>query len=122
MHYYGPYSDELNDDLVEMGIQKYIDIQPDLSGFGYHIRSGSEAVDSLDSVTKRYAENIDNCINKFGQFESRQLELLGTIHFVKHIAGFTNVDDIIEMVSVLKPVFEKSNIKEYYEELMTIMG
>src|SRR4030042_2622370 len=46
MHYYGPYSDELNDDLIAMQLSKNVEIGADPSGYGYHIIPGTEAVRS----------------------------------------------------------------------------
>ena len=37
MHYYGPYSDELDGILSLTKSLRYIDINPDPNGFGYHV-------------------------------------------------------------------------------------
>ena len=37
MHYYGPYSDELDGNLSLTESIGYIDINPDPNGFGYHV-------------------------------------------------------------------------------------
>ena len=44
MHYYGPYSDELDGVLSLTSSLGYIDINPDPNGFGYHVTpvEGSE--------------------------------------------------------------------------------
>jgi len=119
MHYFGPYSEELNDDLIDMRSHGYIAIERDPSGYGYHITLGNEAVDSMANMKEEHVEKLDNCLEKLGGLEPRTLELLGAIHFVKNVAlrPLEEKSEVIEMVARLKPAFEESAIEEYYEVL-----
>lgn len=126
MHYYGPYSEELNDDLIEMKLHDYIDITPNPTGYGYHIRPSSEVIDSMENTIKNYGQELENCLEKFGQLEPQKLELLGTLHFVEYVARTSNKDkakdEIVEKVATLKPVFTKSEVEESYQELESLIG
>jgi uncharacterized protein YwgA len=121
MHYYGPYSDELNDDLIAMQMDRNVEIGADPSGYGYHIIPGTEAVAIRDEILGKYSEKISKCLSEFDKFNPSELEILGTLHFVKYIAGVSDEDKIIEKTSMLKPVFTKVAIKKAYKELESIM-
>ena len=121
MHYYGPYSDELNDDLIAMQMSSNLKIEADPSGYGYHIIPGTEAVTTGDEVLGQYSENIDKCLSEFAELSPNELEILSTLHFVKYVAGVPDEDKIIEKTSMLKPVFSKSTIKQAYKNLESIM-
>lgn len=125
MHYYGPYSEELNDDLIDMKLHEYIAITPDPTGYGYHITLGGEVIASMENTIKDYERELENCLQKFGQLEPQKLELLGTLHFVENVALTSSKektkDQIIEMAQILKPVFTRPYIEESYEELKNIV-
>jgi uncharacterized protein YwgA len=122
MHYYGPYSDELNDDLIAMQMSKNVEIGADPTGYGYHIIPGAEVVTTKDDVLSKYSEKISKCLREFGKFSPNELEILGTLHFVKYIAGVSNEAKIIEKTSMLKPVFLRSTIEETYKKLESIIN
>jgi uncharacterized protein YwgA len=121
MHYYGPYSDELNDDLIAMQMNKNVEIGADPSGYGYHIIPGTEAVTTKNDILGKYSKGISKCLTEFDGFNPSELEILSTLHFVKYIAGVSNEDKIIEKTSMLKPVFTKVAIKKAYKELESVM-
>jgi len=117
MYYFGPYSDELDNDLLDMKLQDYLDIRPDPNGYGYHVRPGSELIASIDDTINPWAGQLDKCVDKFGGFPALYLELFGTLYFVKHSEDKPTEDEIIKKVKMLKPKFDMSVIKEYYGKL-----
>lgn len=121
MHYYGPYCDELNDDLIAMQMSNNLKIGADPSGYGYHIIPGTEAVTTGDEILGRYSEKISKCLSEFDKFNPKELEILSTLHFAKYVAGVPGEDKIIEKTSMLKPVFPKVTIKQTYKKLEGIM-
>ena len=121
MHYYGPYSDELNDDLIAMQMSKNVEMGTDPSGYGYHIIPGTESVAIKDEILGKYSEKISKCLSEFDKFNPSELEILGTLHFVKYIAGVSDEDKIIEKTSMLKPVFTKVTIEQTYKKLESIV-
>lgn len=120
MHYYGPYSDELNDDLIFMQLNKHVEVDVDPTGYGYHVMPGSEKVATMDEVMKKYSHLMEKCLEAFKDFSPNKLEILSTLHFVKHIAGVADKDKVIEKTAMLKPLFPKSLIEETYNELKEI--
>jgi len=121
MYYFGPYSEELNNDLLDMKLQDYLDIKTSLDGYGYHVRPGNEIIDSVDKKIKPYKSQLDGCLGKFGDFPALYLELLGTLYFVKHSEDKLTKDEIIEKVRKLKSKFDESTIEEYYDKLESLV-
>ena len=121
MHYYGPYSDEMNDDLIAMQMSNNLEIGADPSGYGYHIIPGTEAVTTRDEILHKYSENISKCLSEFDKFSPNELETLSTLHFAKYVAGVPDEDKIIEKTSMLKPVFPEVTINQMYKKLESIM-
>jgi len=117
MYYFGPYSDELDNDLLDMKLQDYLDIKPSPDGYGYHVHPGNEVIALIDDTIKPYARQLDECVAKFGNFPALYLELLGTLYFVKHSEDKPTEEEIIKKVKMLKPKFGMPVIKEYYEKL-----
>lgn len=120
MHHYGPYSDELNDDLIVMQLNNQVEVGADPSGYGYHIILGSEAVATMDEIIGKYSSQMDKCLGALREFEPSQLEVLSTLHFVKYIAGVSDESTVIEKTAMLKPVFSKQFIEKTYRELENI--
>jgi uncharacterized protein YwgA len=120
MHYYGPYSDELNDDLIGMQLRKNVKVETDSSGYGYHIMPGAESMTAIDNILEKYSQQMNKCLEAFGGFEPSQLEVLGTLHFVKYIAGVSDESKVIEKTAMLKPIFTKLFIEETYRKLENI--
>lgn len=119
MHYFGPYSDELNSDLIDMRSRGYINIDPDPGGYGYHITPGTETLDSLEDLKRTSIKKIDNCLRELAEKDVRELELLGAIHFVSNVAlPRTNErNEVIDKVRRLKPSFGKEEIGNAYKQL-----
>jgi hypothetical protein len=119
MHYFGPYSDELNSDLINMRSHGYINIDPDPEGYGYHITPGTETLDSLEDLKKVYVKKIDTCLRELAEKDVKNLELLGAIHFVTNVAlPRTNKGhEVIDKVRRLKPSFSREEIENAYKQL-----
>jgi hypothetical protein len=64
---------------------------------------------------------MGKCLSEFDKFNPSELEILGTLHFVKYIAGVSDEDKIIEKTSMLKPAFSKITIEKMYKELESTM-
>ncbi|GAH75255.1 unnamed protein product [marine sediment metagenome] len=117
MYYFGPYSEELDNDLLDMKLQDYFNIEPDPAGYGYHVRPGNETIASIANTIKPYARQLDECVDRFGDFPALYLELLGTLYFVKHSEDKLTKEEIIKKVKILKPKFDISKVEEHYEKL-----
>ena len=121
MHYYGPYSDELDRALSLTKSLGFIDIKPDPDGFGYHVTSVEDREDT--GITEYEVSNepdfdqIDQAIAVLGRLETHELELYATIHFIGGPKGKRSKDQTSETVKKLKPKFSKDYIDRAYSTL-----
>jgi uncharacterized protein YwgA len=122
MYYFGPYSEELNDDLLDMKLQDYLHIEPAPDGYGYHVRPGKENLASMEDKTEPYTELLDDCLGRFGGFASLQLELLATLYFVAHSEDRLTREEIVTKVKMLKPKFDTPAIEDFYGKLEDLVG
>ena len=125
MHYYGPYSDELDGNLSLTKSIGYIDIAPDPNGFGYHVTpvedmectswQGYEISD--DPEVCALTDGIDNAINILGQLDTPQIELYATIHLINGLRGNSSKEKTVQTVKRLKPKFSLEHIDDSYQKL-----
>ena len=120
MHYYGPYSDDLDGDLSLAQMLGYVEIERDSDGYGYHVTPGSERVvedfGGHDSISD-LASSMTGAIDILAQLETVDLELYATIHFIGRSRKDLATDEVLRTVQRLKPKFSEPYIKRAYEKL-----
>ena len=121
MHYYGPYSDELDNALSWANALGYVDIKPDLHGFGYHVMSaqdGDIAWESEYDISQAHdIQKIDRVIDILGDLETYELELYATIHLIGGPGTYLPKKEAIATVKRLKPKFSEEMISSAYMAL-----
>jgi uncharacterized protein len=123
IHYFGPYSEELDDDLINMKLNDFLQILPDPAGYGYHVIPGKETIDKMDEVLRPFQKDVDICIEKFGNLTVQKLEIMSTLHYVEHVAGINGKkDELVDIVATLKPRYNKTLIDKSYDELKALLN
>lgn len=125
MHYYGPYSDELDGNLSLTESIGYIDINPDPNGFGYHVTPVKERGNtswqgytmSEDPEVRELTGVIDDAIDILGQLDTPQIELYATIHLISRLKGHSSKLKTLKTVKRLKPRFSVEHINYSYQKL-----
>ena len=125
MHYYGPYSDDLDGTLSLTKSLGYINIEPDPNGFGYHVMPVEEKDNlswqaynmSEDPDIREPIENIDQAIDVLGELDTPQIELYATIHFISRLKGNTPKERTVQIVKKLKPRLSTEEIEVSYSSL-----
>lgn len=121
MHYYGPYSDDLDDVLSLTQSLGYIEIRPDPDGFGYHVTScepeQSSSFGEYDISEEEDAEQVDSAIDVLGGLETYELELYATIHYVGGSSSRRSRDETLKIVRKLKPRFTAEAVDGAYSTL-----
>ena len=125
MHYYGPYSDELDGNLSLTKSIGYIYIDPDPNGFGYHVTPVEEMESapwqgydmSEDPEVRELTEVIDDTIDILGQLDTPQIELYATIHLISGLKGNSSKEKTLQTVKRLKPRFSMEHIDYSYQKL-----
>jgi len=126
---YGPYSAEVMNgiDFAEQSGLISIEIVPiGLSCTGYkleHRDKADEAIKDVDVRLSKYKEMIREAIGAFGQKNAKELELTTTIiyayaNYYDKVRESGDVDErIIEIVSKIKPLFQRDSIRQEYKAL-----
>ena len=126
---YGPYSAEVMNgiDFAEQSGLISIEIVPiGLSCTGYkleHRDKADEAIKDVDGSLSKYKEMIREAIGAFGQKNAKELELTTTIiyayaNYYDKVRESGDVDErIIEIVSKIKPLFQRDSIRQEYKAL-----
>lgn len=123
MHYYGPYSFELDDNLTEMqamgilAISSYLHSQ---GGIGYEISLGKNA-HRVPEIPLDYKDKIDRVVRFIKSLDVEKMELCATIHFVQVILKekkrVCDEEAVVKGTKQLKPKFSEVLIKECYQKL-----
>lgn len=115
---YGPFSRELSDDFdFLMFLDKALSYDPNTAEIRViSDEKGTSEISLPENVKRRIDELLEKLREITQDFDPRQLELLASIHFLRHHAsGLENkdsVDEIYEILSFLKErKFEKREIK-----------
>ena len=120
MHYYGPYSDDLDGALSFAESLGFIEIEPDPDGFGYHVTACEEESpwpDRYDILTQHDVTPIDNAIDVLGKLETYELELYATIHLIGGPESTRSREQTVQTVKKLKPGFTPLQIDGAYQDL-----
>lgn len=120
MHYYGPYSEQVADDMNEMVRDQIIS---HLGANTYAEGRNSEEVinESADEINQ-YNQEFETLIDLFGDMSPRELEIYATAHFVdlsfNNLHGISDRDKIIEETKKAKyPKFSMEEINSAYNQL-----
>lgn len=123
MHYYGPYSFELDNTLSEMQGKGVLSIRQVVypAGYvGYDISLGKE-VETSWKLTNEYIEKANQVVDIFKPMDAQTIELWATIHFVRSILKEKEIDfdkeAVAKEVRLLKPKFSEQDIEQTYGEM-----
>ena len=120
MHYYGPYSDDLDGVLSLAQLLEYIEIKRDSDGFGYHVTPGSGSVTGPlgeYDIPVDLVEPIKRATETLGNLDTAELELYATIHFIGRSRVGLPRDETLKTVQRLKPKFSRDTIDQAYQAL-----
>ena len=117
MHHYGPYADALDTDITRLKFSGYIDVKVDLEGYGYHITAIDEPEEEWNPLLDPYIGLIEEGISKLRDWQTSELELAATIHFVERLLPSADDEVVLAKVKELKPRFDKSKIVSLHSKL-----
>ncbi len=117
LHFYGPFSQELANDIDTLYYMGLINIQYDAEATGYRI----EITEAGKKFLKKYQQNdleknkIEKVLSMIDGKLTKKMELLGT---VLYFAKLTNdKGEIKRLVNMFKPHFADSEIEESLKRL-----
>jgi len=118
MHHYGPYSEELETDLIRLKTTGYLSVRPDAQGYGYHVGVSAPPEENWGPFVSRYEGQIKKVLSLVQPRVSAELELMATLHFVDSLSSGLTGEELIDSVKSLKPKFTKEYISGLHKELM----
>ena len=125
MHYFGPYSDELDNALSLSRALGYVKIDPDPNGFGYHVTPGEvkdtrwfDAEYDISDDTGVPVETVQEIIDILGKLKVHELELYASIHFIGNSKGGMSKEETLATVRKVKPGFSTSHVEKAYQALL----
>jgi len=116
LHYYGPYSSDLSDDLDILNESGLIEMV--FNGHSYDIDITKDGVRFLDEHLEAYMPNkskIERGISLVGKDDVRNMELIGTVLYFAERSN--NDSEITTLVNTVKPHFTDGAIKSSIEFL-----
>ena len=124
MHYFGPYSDDLDNALSLSRALGYVKIAPDPNGFGYHVTPGDVTEGRWFDVKYDMAEdtgvdvkNVEQVIDALGKLKVHELELYASIHFIGNSKSGGSKERTLDTVGKAKPGFKADQIEKAYQHL-----
>lgn len=117
MHYYGPYSFDLKDDLDLLVSRGFVERTPDEAGYHYSLTSkGSgflrQSEEGKSDEDIRVFEAIEKICNLFGKSTTVVLELISTVDYYLNTFGTEEEDKVVETVRRIKPHFSEEVIRK----------
>jgi len=117
MHHYGPYSRDLDNDLLKLRLMGFVDVQPDLSGYGFHVTPSCDADAAWASTLASYESKLRDGLEKLGGLPAYVLEIQATIHYVSELVEGASTENIEGIVHSLKPKFTPEVITKARKQL-----
>jgi len=117
MHHYGPYSRQLDNDLLKLRLMGFIDMQAAISGYGFHVTKLCDAEPGWAKALARYESQLGDAIEQLGDMPAYLLEVYATIHYVSQLVGEASADQIVGIVHGLKPKFLPDSIATAHQQL-----
>jgi hypothetical protein len=120
MHHYGPYSRELDNDLLKLRLMEFVDVRPDTSGYGFHVTPRSEPEAGWADALAPHESQLGDAIAKLGNLPASLLEIQATIHYVSQLVEGASSDEVVKIVHSLKPKFLPQHIATALEQLRSL--
>jgi len=120
MHHYGPYSRELDNDLLKLRLMEFVDVQPDESGYGFHVTPRSKPEAGWADALAPYEPQLRDAIAKLGDLPAYLLEVYATVHYVSQLVEGASAEEVVTIVHGLKPKFLPEFIAEGREQLQQL--
>ena len=123
MHYFGPYSNDLDNTLSLSEALGYVEIKPDPNGFGFHVTPGQVRENTwfqdyeMEKDTDADVEFVDDVIDILAGLQTHILELYATVHLLAGPNGNMSKDEALSTVGKVKPKFSADTIEDAYDAL-----
>ncbi len=118
LHHYGPFSDELDDDLSVAEALGIVTIERDEDGYGFHLKPAPNANTKRLPNLGTTSSGISRLVSEFGQFDASSLEVIATVHYVAKQLKKPTANEVVKTVASLKPRYTRVYIQAVYDSLL----
>ena len=118
LHLYGPYSEDLSEDIDILSDLGLIDIDHNATGYGFNIAVSKKGAEFLLKNLDIYmidAGKLDKVISSLGTSDVKNMELLSTILYLAKMTA--DKEQTFHLMQVIKPQFNSDEIGHKIEEL-----
>lgn len=118
LHFYGPFSQELADDIDTLEDLGLINVDYNLKGDGYQIRITEEGISFLNRFKTQYGieeEKLKKVLDLINGEFVRGMELLGTVLYFAKLTN--NENELKKLVNMVKPHFSDEEIRGALQRL-----
>lgn len=119
LHFYGPFSQELANDIEALNDMGLIDVEFDPDGYGYNIRitdKGKQFLEKLrDQKIEVEKEKINKVLPLIEDENIKRMELLGTVLYFSRLTN--DEEEIKKLINMVKPHFPNQEISEALKKL-----
>lgn len=118
IHYYGPYSRELDSLVQKLESQSVLNVTAAPDGYGYEVAIGeTQLEETLEEYLQRSVESI---VKHFGGMPTLELERLSTAFYIRKRLPEADREDWVREVKSLKPKFSEEEIEKALDEAKAI--
>lgn len=126
LYIYGPYSSELTGDLDFLDSADVVDVSfEDYGDYrGYNILPAEESkkvFDRGEKYVEEFGDMIKQVVDRFGGKNARDLELVGTLIYLRFEEGIKNDELLEERIKEIKPHFSEKEIQKGVDEVKRIV-
>ncbi|MFO7997191.1 MAG: hypothetical protein R6U93_08690 [Dehalococcoidia bacterium] len=118
LYLYGPYSEDLSEDIDILRDAGLIDVGIDATGYGYNIAVNDKGARFLSKNLDTYIVDrgkLDKVISFIGTSDVKNMELLSTILYLAKTTA--DKDQTMRLMQEIKPQFNSEQIDRKVEEL-----
>ena len=116
LHFYGPFSQELANDIDALNDMDLIDVEFEPDGIGYQIKITNKGEQFLEELKRRKIEvseeKIARVLSLIENRNVRGMELLGTVLYFARLTS--DEDELKKLVNMVKPHFSNAEIEKAY--------
>lgn len=121
LHIYGPYSNEVTEELGEAVTKEIVKVSPDGYTFSKGV-SGDKYLARDRGNIEAHREKIQKVLDTFGRFSPLELELYATVHFIatalNEAYGYVTEEKVVKEVYRAKgDKFSVQRIQSAYQDL-----
>lgn len=114
IHYYGPYSRELDSLVQRLEAQSVLDVTPEPDGYGYEVALGET---QLEEALEEYLQrSVDSIAKHLGGMKTLELERLSTAFYIRNRLPGADREVWVREVKNLKPKFSEEEIEKALDE------